>query len=86
MPDYVQIIIWLNGLVKPAPTLGQGGGASTSLVLVAWIRHGETAPIYNGGSFWLTRFTDKVIDSKNTLDTIRSSIHNTLSKLDSREG
>ena len=86
MPDHVHFIIWLNGLVKPAPTLGRVVGAYKSLVMVAWIRHCEAAHIYNGGSFWLTRFNDKVIDGKDALETIRFYIRNNPAKLDSREG
>jgi hypothetical protein len=54
--------------------------------MVAWIRHCETAHIYNGGSFWLTRYNDKVIDGTDALETIRSYIRNNPAKLDSREG
>ena len=86
MPDHVHFIVWLNGLVKPAPTLGQVVGAYKSLVMVAWIRHCEAANIYNGGTFWLTRFHDEVIDSKDALETIRFYIHNNPAMLDSREG
>ena len=86
MPDHVHFIIWLNGLVKPAPTLGQVVGVYKSIVMVKWIRYCETAHIYNGGSFWLTRFNDEVIDSKAQLETIRRYIHNNPAKLDNREG
>jgi REP element-mobilizing transposase RayT len=86
MPDHVHFIIWLNGLVKPASTLGQVVGAYKSIVMVKWIRHCETAHMYNGGSFWLTRFNDEVIDSKAQLENIRRYIHNNPTMLDNREG
>ena len=54
--------------------------------MVKWIRHCETAQIYNGCSFWLTRFHDEVIDTKAQLETIRRYIHNNPTMLDNREG
>ena len=86
MPDHVHFIIWLNGLVKPAPTLGQVVGAYKSIVMVKWIRHCETIHMYNGGSFWLTRFNDEVIDTKVQLENIRRYIRDNPAMLDNREG
>jgi REP-associated tyrosine transposase len=86
MPDHVHFIIWLNGLVKPAPTLGQVVGAYKSLVMLAWIRHCDAAHINNGGSFWLSRFHDEIIDSKEHLERIRHYIRDNPSRLESREG
>ncbi len=86
MPDHVHFIIWLNGLVKSAPTLGQVVGAYKSIVMVKWIRYCESAHMYNGGSFWLTRCNDEIIDNKAQLENIRCYIHNNPTMLDNREG
>ena len=86
MPDHIHFILWLNGLVKPAPTLGQVVGAYKSLAMLAWIRHCDAANIYNGGSFWLSRFYDEIIDNREQLERIRHYIRDNPSRLDNREG
>jgi putative transposase len=86
MPDHIHFIIWLNGLPKPAPTLGQVVGAYKSLVMHAWIRYCNAAHINNGSTFWLRGFYDEIIDSKEHLERIRRYIRDNPSKLATREG
>lgn len=43
MPDHMHFILWLDGLVERAPTLGEVIGAYKSLTTVAWIRYSKVA-------------------------------------------
>ncbi len=39
MPDHIHFIIWLDGLVENAPTLGSVVGAYKSITTVTWYQH-----------------------------------------------
>jgi REP element-mobilizing transposase RayT len=43
MPDHVHFIVWLDGLVDHAPTLGEVVGAYKSLTTAAWMRYSKAA-------------------------------------------
>ena len=86
MLDHIHGILWLNGSVENAPTLGRVIGAFKSLVIRHWIDYCNTAHIYNGGSFWLERFYEEVIENKHALQTTRRYIRENPAKLDERQG
>ena len=85
MPDHVHFILWLNGLVEHAPTLGMVVGAYKSLVMKAWIENSKSLQVQHGGSFWQRGFIDVVIDNKEELERIRHYIKNNPEKLATRE-
>ncbi len=61
MPDHVHFIIWLNGIVENAPTLGAVVGAYKSLTTVVWLRHIETAKLEYTGRFWQRNYYEHCI-------------------------
>ncbi len=86
MPDHVHFIVWLNGLVKNAPTLGAVVGAYKSLAMNAWNKHCDQQHIRHGGSFWHRGFYDTLIDNQEHLERTRQYIRENPEKLARREG
>jgi putative transposase len=85
MPDHMHFILWLDGLVKHAPTLGEVVGAYKSLTTVAWIRYSKAAHIDSIGPFWLRNYYDRIIRNHDELERARLYIRNNPHKLATRE-
>ena len=85
MPDHMHFILWLDGLVEHAPTLGEVVGAYKSLTTIAWIRHSKAAHIDSIGPFWLRNYFDRIIRNNDELERARLSIRNNPHKLATRE-
>src|SRR2546421_2697870 len=71
MPDHVHFILWLNGLVEHAPTLGRVVGAYKSLTAVAWVHHLRASGMEGDGHFWLRNYFERVIRNQEELARIR---------------
>ncbi len=85
MPDHMHFIIWLNGLVEHAPTLGRVVGAYKSLAAVAWVRHLRASGMEGDGHFWLRNYFERVIRNEQELERIRLYIRSNPEKLETRE-
>ncbi len=85
MPDHVHFIVWLDGLVDHAPTLGNVVGAYKSLTTVAWIRYSKAAHMNSIGPFWLRNYIERVIRNNDELERMRLYIRNNPHKLATRE-
>jgi len=85
MPDHMHFILWLDGLVERAPTLGEVVGAYKSLTTVAWIRYSKAAHMDSIGPFWLRNYFDRIIRNNAELESARLYIRNNPHKLATRE-
>ncbi len=81
MPDHVHFIIWLNGIVENAPTLGSVVGAYKSLTTVAWLRHIEANGMECSARLWQRDYYDRCIREKGELEQTRLYIRNNPIKL-----
>src|SRR5258708_32096967 len=52
MPDHVHFVIWLDGTVKNAPTLGRVLGAYKSITTCEWIKYIRANNILWEGVVW----------------------------------
>ncbi len=62
MSDHMHFIIWLDGTVEKAPTLGAVVRAYKSLTAVAWLRYIEENNIIEyPGRFWQRGFYERIV-------------------------
>lgn len=85
MPDHLHGLLWLNGLVPNPPTLGRVIGAYKSITAVTWFNHCKSIDINGGGSFWLSRFHERVMRDNNEVAHYRYYIRHNPEKLERRE-
>ena len=85
MPDHIHGLLWLNGLVPNPPPLGRVIGAYKSITAVAWFNHCKSSDINGGGSFWLSRFHERVMRDGNEVAYYRHYIRHNPEKLERRE-
>ncbi|HVB74755.1 MAG TPA: transposase [Ktedonobacteraceae bacterium] len=85
MPDHIHGLLWLNGLSPNAPTLSRVIGAYKSITAVAWFNHCKSTGIDGGGSFWLSRFHERVMRDGNEVAIYRNYIRRNPEKLERRE-
>jgi hypothetical protein len=52
MPDHVHFIVFLEGNVEKAVSLGRAVGTYKSLTTLAWLRHIEATRMERSGRFW----------------------------------
>jgi len=81
MPDHIHFIIWLDGTVPSAPTLGDVVGAYKSLVTNAWLRHIKDKIVEYPGRFWQDNYFERCIREKDELEQTREYIRNNPAKL-----
>jgi|SRR5450755_434116 putative transposase len=74
MPDHIHCIIWLNGLAKNAPTLGQVIGAYKSITTVAWIQHIKDHRLELCGLIWHRNYYEKIVWGHTELENYRQYI------------
>jgi len=60
-------------------------GAYKSISAVAWFNHGKSLGIEGGGSFWLSRFHERVMRDKHEVAIYRDYIRHNPEKLERRE-
>jgi len=76
MPDHVHGILWLDGSVKAAPTLGKVVGALKGWVTVAWRRYHREANIPCLMHLWQLDYYEHVIRNEDDLERTREYIVN----------
>jgi len=81
MPDHVHFIIWLEGNVENAPTLGRVVGAYKSLTTVAWPRHIQNTGVERSGLFWQRNYFERIIRDAPELEQTRQYIRDNPTKL-----
>jgi len=79
MPDHIHFILWLNSVVKHAPTLGSVVGAYKSLTTVAWLRHIKASGMDCPGLLWHDNYYERVVRS-DELESTRQYIRNNPTK------
>ena len=85
MPDHIHGLLWLDGLAANPPTLGRVIGAYKSITAVAWFNHCKSIGIDGGGSFWLSRFHERVMRDNHEVAIYRRYIRENPEKLERRE-
>ncbi len=85
MPDHIHGLLWLDGLVPNPPTLGKVIGAYKSITAIAWFNHCKSIGIDGGGSFWLSRFHERVMRDNHEVTIYRRYIRHNPEKLERRE-
>jgi putative transposase len=85
MPDHIHGLLWLNGLAPNAPTLGRVIGAYKSITAVTWFNYCKSIGFESGGSFWLSRFHERVMRDGNEVAHYRHYIRHNPEKLERRE-
>ena len=77
MPDHIHFIIYLNGTINDAPTLGKVIGAYKSITTNEWLKHIYANNLQREGKMWHRDFWDDVIfDASTELDPTRQYIRN----------
>ena len=76
MPDHVHGILWLDGRVKDAPTLGSVVGAFKALVTIAWRKYHRDANLPCLSHLWQRDFYEHVIRNEEDLELTREYIVN----------
>src|SRR3989441_3215320 len=76
MPDHVHGILWLDGTVKGAPTLGTVIGAFKAWVTIAWRNYHREANIPCLSHLWQRDYYEHVIRNDDDLDLTREYILN----------
>ena len=61
MPDHIHFIIWLDGLVENAPTLGSVVGAYKSITTVTWYQHLKAVGTTWPGFLWQRNYYERVL-------------------------
>src|SRR5690349_16943573 len=80
MPDHIHFIIWLEGNVENAPSLGSVIGAYKSLTAVAWLRHIKTTGMECSARIWETNYYDRIIRDTKELEQEHLYIRNNPTK------
>jgi REP element-mobilizing transposase RayT len=76
MPDHVHFILWLDGTVDDAPTLGQVVGAYKSKTTVIWYNHLKAKDMPWPGHVWQRNYYERVIRDAAELEEKRQYIRN----------
>jgi len=74
MPDHVHGILWLDGSVKDAPTLGRVIGALKAWVTIAWRNYHKEANIPCLSHLWQRDYYEHVIRNAEDLELTREYI------------
>ncbi|MFL5657087.1 MAG: transposase [Ktedonobacteraceae bacterium] len=61
MPDHIHFIIWLDGTMDNAPTLGSVVGAYKSITTVTWYEHLKTKGTTWPGYVWQRNYYERVL-------------------------
>jgi putative transposase len=80
MPDHVHFIIFLEGNVEKAASLGRVVGIYKSLTTLAWLRHIEATRMERSGRFWQHNYYEHIIHGAEELEKIRQYIRHNPSK------
>ena len=80
MPDHVHFIVFLEGNVEKAASLGRVVGTYKSLTTLAWLRHIEAAKMERSGRFWQHNYYEHIIRDAEELEKIRQYIRDNPSK------
>ena len=80
MPDHIHFIIWLEGNVENAATLGSVVGAYKSLTAVAWLRHIKATGMECSARVWENNYYDRIIRDAKELEQERLYIRNNPTK------
>jgi len=76
MPDHVHGILWLDGTVKDAPTLGKVVGSFKAWITIAWRNHHREANIPCLSHLWQGDYYEHVIRNEDDLLLTREYILN----------
>ena len=76
MPDHVHGILWLDGSVKDAPTLGRVVGALKAWVTIAWRNYHKEENIPCLSHLWQRDYFEHVIRNEEDLELTREYIVN----------
>ena len=76
MPDHVHGILWLDGSVRDAPTLGSVIGAFKAWVTIAWRHYHREAKIPCLSHLWQQDYYEHVIRNEEDLALTRAYILN----------
>ena len=76
MPDHVHCILWLDGSVKNAPTLGSVVGALKAWVAIAWRNYHKEKNIPCISHLWHKDYYEHVIRNEEDLELTREYILN----------
>jgi len=76
MPDHVHGILWLDGSVKDAPTLGRVIGAFKAWVTIAWRHYHREAKIPCLSHLWQRDYYEHLIRNDEDLELTREYILN----------
>ncbi len=76
MPDHVHGILWLDGSVKDAPTLGSVIGTFKGWVTIAWRQYHREAKIPCVSHLWQQDYYEHVIRNEDDLALTRAYILN----------
>jgi putative transposase len=76
MPDHVHGMLWLDGTVKDAPTLGSVIGAFKAWVTIAWRQYHRDAHIPCLSHLWQRDYYEHVIRNEEDLGLTREYILN----------
>ena len=74
MPDHVHAILWLDGSVKDAPTLGSVVGALKAWVTISWRNYHREAHIPCLSHLWQRDYYEHVIRNEEDLNLTREYI------------
>ena len=61
MPDHIHFIIWLDGTMGNAPTLGSVVGAYKSITTVTWYEHLKVKGTTWPGYVWQRNYYERVL-------------------------
>jgi putative transposase len=76
MPDHVHGILWLDGRVKDAPTLGNMVGAFKGRVTTAWRKYHRDTNLTCLSHLWQRDYYEHVIRNEEDLELTREYILN----------
>ena len=76
MPDHMHSILWLDGSVKDAPTLGRVVGALKAWITVAWRKYHRDAQIPCLSHLWQRDYYEHVIRNEEDLKLTREYVVN----------
>ena len=80
MPDHIHFIVFLEGNVEKAASLGSVVGTYKSLTTLAWLRHIEATKMERSGRFWQHNYYEHIIRDAEELAKIRQYIRDNPSK------
>src|SRR6266516_3511573 len=76
MPDHVHGVLWLDGSVRDAPTLGKVVGALKAWVTIAWRHYHKEAKLPCLNHLWQRDYYEHVIRNEEDLELTRQYILN----------